>query len=71
MQKIFNRIGQAIADFFGPEKTPYGALAAIAAFCVFFLFRPLVNPDLYWHLSAGKYILAHHTLPHADFLSCR
>ncbi len=30
---------------------------------------PLINPDLYWHLSAGKYTLAHGGPPHTDFLS--
>lgn len=30
---------------------------------------PVLNPDLYWHLSAGKYIVQNLRLPSADFLS--
>lgn len=30
---------------------------------------PVINPDIYWHLSAGKYTLAHAGPPRADFLS--
>lgn len=37
------------------------ALGAIA--------MPVLNPDLYWHLSAGKYIKEFLRLPAADFLS--
>ena len=34
-----------------------------------FLARPLTNPDLFWHLSAGKFILENLAVPRADFLS--
>jgi hypothetical protein len=30
---------------------------------------PVYNPDLFWHLSAGRWILEHHALPRADWLS--
>jgi len=30
---------------------------------------PIANPDLWWHLSAGRYVLLHHAAPRADFLS--
>jgi len=30
---------------------------------------PVSNPDVYWHLSAGRYIVEHQALPSADFLS--
>jgi hypothetical protein len=43
----------------------WGAFAFAAT--VFFL--PVINPDIYWHLSAGKYTLAHLGPPRADFLS--
>ncbi|OGR68051.1 MAG: hypothetical protein A2081_02815 [Elusimicrobia bacterium GWC2_61_19] len=43
----------------------WGAFAFAAS--VFFL--PVINPDIFWHLSAGKYTLAHFGPPRADFLS--
>ena len=43
----------------------WGAFAFSAS--VFFL--PLINPDLFWHLSAGRYIFTHLAAPRADFLS--
>lgn len=43
----------------------WGAFAFAAS--VFFL--PVLNPDIYWHLSAGKYTLAHSGPPRTDFLS--
>ncbi|MDD5657606.1 MAG: hypothetical protein PHF00_10180 [Elusimicrobia bacterium] len=33
------------------------------------LFFPLFNPDLFWHLSAGRWMIERHRLPRADFLS--
>lgn len=30
---------------------------------------PIHNPDLFWHLSAARWIFAHRALPRADFLS--
>lgn len=41
-----------------------GVLVAIGAIAL-----PVLNPDLYWHLSAGKYIVQNLKLPSADFLS--
>jgi hypothetical protein len=41
-----------------------GVLAALGAIAM-----PVLNPDLYWHLSAGKYIVGNLSLPSADFLS--
>jgi len=32
-------------------------------------FVPEINPDLFWHLSAGRHILQTGTIPRADFLS--
>ena len=42
--------------------------AAFAFACSAF-FLPVINPDIFWHLSAGKYALAHLGPPRADFLS--
>lgn len=41
-----------------------GILVALGAIAM-----PVLNPDLYWHLSAGKYIVQNLKLPSADFLS--
>ncbi|OGS14448.1 MAG: hypothetical protein A2285_08000 [Elusimicrobia bacterium RIFOXYA12_FULL_57_11] len=41
-----------------------GIAAALGA-----LAMPVLNPDLYWHLSAGRYIKEFLRLPAADFLS--
>jgi hypothetical protein len=30
---------------------------------------PIFNPDLFWHLSSGRWILRHGAVPRADFLS--
>lgn len=42
--------------------------AGFALACTAFL-MPVVNPDVYWHLSAGKWTAAHFGPPRADFLS--
>ena len=41
-------------------------LYALAAVCLLF---PVQNPDLWWHLSAGRWIVENQALPRADFLS--
>ncbi len=33
------------------------------------LLLPIYNPDLFWHLSAGRWIAANHAVPRVDFLS--
>ena len=51
------------------EKIPgiLGWLAFAAACSAFFL--PITNPDIYWHLSAGKQTLANWGPPRTDLLS--
>ncbi len=44
-------------------------LAAGIAIALGAIAMPVLNPDLYWHLSAGKYIVHNLRLPSADFLS--
>jgi hypothetical protein len=39
------------------------------AFSVSVFFLPVINPDVFWHLSAGRYALAHLRPPSTDFLS--
>lgn len=28
---------------------------------------PVIDPDLWWHITAGRWILAHHAIPHVDY----
>ncbi|OGR52892.1 MAG: hypothetical protein A2049_07255 [Elusimicrobia bacterium GWA2_62_23] len=41
---------------------------AFAFACTVF-FLPVINPDIFWHLSAGRYALEHLRPPSSDFLS--
>jgi len=34
-----------------------------------FISKPLINPDIFWHLSAGKFIFENSKIPYTDFLS--
>ncbi len=34
-----------------------------------FYLMPMNNPDIFWHLSAGKFIVSNFSIPHSDFLS--
>lgn len=43
--------------------------AAASAAALPVLGLPLYNPDLFWHLSAGRWIWDHRALPYAEFLS--
>lgn len=45
------------------------ALWAAAAAALPFCLIPVSDPDLPWHLSAGRWIAAHGAVPRADFLS--
>lgn len=31
------------------------------------LTAPLIDPDLWWHLVVGRWILSHHDIPHVDY----
>ncbi|HNW44652.1 MAG TPA: hypothetical protein PKI19_09125 [Elusimicrobiales bacterium] len=48
------------------RKTLAAAGLAIAALAIA---MPVLNPDIYWHLSAGRWMALHRALPSADFLS--
>lgn len=48
------------------ERALFFLLAALA---VSGFFVPEINPDLFWHLSAGRYMVEHKAIPRADFLS--
>ncbi len=48
------------------RRTLAAAGLAIAALAIA---MPVLNPDIYWHLSAGRWMTLHRALPSADFLS--
>ncbi len=52
------------------NRLPQGLVwaAALAAALPAFLL-PFHNPDLFWHLSSGRWIVQHGALPYAEFLS--
>ncbi|MBI5244600.1 MAG: hypothetical protein HY922_13110 [Elusimicrobia bacterium] len=49
-----------------PRWAPAALLLACAAAA---LCLPVLNPDVFWHLSAGRWMLEHRAFPHADWLS--
>lgn len=32
-----------------------------------YLAGPVMDPDLWWHITSGRWILAHHAVPHVDY----
>ncbi len=68
---IFNRITAMKSISSGLKKpelrhilTFFGGILAMSAFIL-----PIINPDLSWHLSAGRYIIDNFAVPQTDFLS--
>ncbi|MBI4802985.1 MAG: hypothetical protein HY796_10725 [Elusimicrobia bacterium] len=51
------------------DKVSKVFIFAGAALAVSAVFLPVINPDLFWHLSAGRYMFEHLAVPRADFLS--
>ena len=45
----------------------FAALGWAVALAVFLL--PVVSPDVFWHLSAARFMVAHHSWPRVDWLS--
>jgi hypothetical protein len=40
---------------------------ALAVACAAYLCSPLVDPDLWWHITAGKWILGHRAIPRVAY----
>ncbi|TPW18033.1 MAG: hypothetical protein FD126_3528, partial [Elusimicrobia bacterium] len=52
-----------------PSPVERGASFVCAAGAAALAALPLANPDLFWHLSAGRWAAAHRAVPSADWLS--
>lgn len=46
------------------------SLSLLAVFLVLFFFRPIETEDVWWHLSTGQWIAAHHDIPKYDVFNC-
>jgi hypothetical protein len=44
-------------------------LAGLTVFVVLLTGLPLIDPDYFWHLKAGEYIVGHGAVPHGDIFS--
>src|SRR5437588_7573767 len=53
---------------FVPSLYQVGMIAVLGAVLLVGL-APRIDPDLWWHLEAGRYIALHHVVPTRDFLS--
>lgn len=53
----------------GPDRRLTRALAGIGAAAAALV--PISNPDLFWHLSAARWIVQHRAIPSRDWLSAR
>jgi hypothetical protein len=56
----------SIAGSFGPRIT---SLPLFAGFLAMLLQPTLFDPDYYWHIETGRWIVAHGTLPSTDLFS--
>jgi hypothetical protein len=66
-QAIAMTIPATEAGLFGTSSER--RLALLAAFLTVLLWPSLVDPDYYWHLETGRYILNHGHLPSGDIFS--
>jgi hypothetical protein len=70
-EKYKGRPRSNLKDFLLENKkrifTGLGIVGILTGVCVFFI--SLQNPDIFWHLSAGKYIIQNRAIPTSDFLS--
>ncbi|QCP53827.1 hypothetical protein FAZ95_33010 [Trinickia violacea] len=46
---------------------PFSIVAALIGYGIVLFAPPVLNdPDTYWHIAAGRWMLQHHAIPHAD-----
>ena len=51
------------------QYVQYGLTALFFLLTFLMLCRPIVNADIWWHLTTGKYIIAHKAIPYQDVFS--
>lgn len=40
--------------------------ALVVATCAIYMCGPVLDPDLWWHITIGRWIIAHQAIPHVD-----
>lgn len=56
----------ALADDAERVGIRHWVLAAVLATVFALALSPATDPDLFWHLATGRWILAHHSVPRVD-----
>jgi hypothetical protein len=51
-----------------PARTSIRALLLVLLYClpIFLVMRPIIDPDIWWHLREGQWIVSHHAVPTTD-----
>jgi hypothetical protein len=52
-----------------PVRISHIAVAAVLATIFAIGVKPIVDPDFWWHLATGRWIIAHHAIPYHDVFS--
>jgi hypothetical protein len=48
---------------------PILLLSIVIVWMILLNIRPIQDPDIWWHLASGRYMVQHHTIPKADVFS--